>query len=167
MTIRPSAWAAATAAADADDAPLQLAPPPPAAPVFEHLPDVWVLELSSFQLDGAQGFEPSAAVVLNVTQDHLDWHGDMPAYAAAKARIYGKDAVMVINRDDVLVEKMVPAPIPDYALPGLSSASWATALAGGVGTVIVFVLSLALARVLVPGGSARIGPLGPRGGRPR
>jgi UDP-N-acetylmuramoylalanine--D-glutamate ligase len=104
--------AAATAAADADDAPLQLAPPPPAAPVFEHLPDVWVLELSSFQLDGAQGFEPSAAVVLNVTQDHLDWHGDMPAYAAAKARIYGKDAVMVVNRDDVLVEKMVPAPIP-------------------------------------------------------
>ncbi|WP_140625966.1 UDP-N-acetylmuramoyl-L-alanine--D-glutamate ligase [Methylibium rhizosphaerae] len=102
----------AAAAASNDDAPLQLAPPPPAAPVFEHLPDVWVLELSSFQLDGAQGFEPSAAVVLNVTQDHLDWHGDMPAYAAAKARIYGKDAVMVVNRDDPLVEKMVPAPIP-------------------------------------------------------
>ena len=102
----------AEAAAAGDDAPLQLAPPPPAAPVFEHLPDVWVLELSSFQLDGAQGFEPSAAVVLNVTQDHLDWHGDMPAYAAAKARIYGKDAVMVVNRDDPLVEKMVPAPIP-------------------------------------------------------
>lgn len=102
----------AAAAASNDDAPLQLAPPPPATPVFEHLPEVWVLELSSFQLDGAQGFEPSAAVVLNVTQDHLDWHGDMPAYAAAKARIYGKDAVMVVNRDDPLVEKMVPAPIP-------------------------------------------------------
>lgn len=98
--------------AEGDDVPLQLAPPPPAAPVFEHLPDVWVLELSSFQLDGAQGFEPSAAVVLNVTQDHLDWHGDMPAYAAAKARIYGKDAVMVVNRDDAMVEAMVPAPIP-------------------------------------------------------
>jgi UDP-N-acetylmuramoylalanine--D-glutamate ligase len=43
------------------------------------LPEVWVLELSSFQLDGVTGFEPTAAVVLNVTQDHLDWHGSMPA----------------------------------------------------------------------------------------
>jgi UDP-N-acetylmuramoylalanine--D-glutamate ligase len=50
------------------------------------LPEVWVLELSSFQLDGAHGFEPTAATVLNITQDHLDWHGDMAAYAAAKAR---------------------------------------------------------------------------------
>ncbi len=99
----------------ADDAPLALAPPPPAAPVFEHLPDVWVLELSSFQLDGVQGFVPDAAVVLNVTQDHLDWHGSMDAYAAAKARIYGPaDAwgcTMVVNRDDPQVEAMVPPPV--------------------------------------------------------
>ena len=94
-----------------EEAPLQLAPPPPAAPVFEHLPEVWVLELSSFQLDGVQGFEPSAAAVLNVTQDHLDWHGDMAAYAAAKARIFGQQGVMVINRDDPMVEAMVPAPV--------------------------------------------------------
>ena len=82
--------------------------------MFEHLPDVWVLELSSFQLDGVQGFEPSAATVLNVTQDHLDWHGTMPAYAAAKARIFGTTpdpkTVLVINRDDPAVEAMVPAP---------------------------------------------------------
>jgi UDP-N-acetylmuramoylalanine--D-glutamate ligase len=94
-----------------EDAPLQLAPAPPAEPVFEHLPEVWVLELSSFQLDGVQGFEPSAAAVLNVTQDHLDWHGDMAAYAAAKARIFGQNGVMVINRDDPMVEAMVPAPV--------------------------------------------------------
>ena len=98
-----------------EDAPLELAPPPPAAPVFEHLPEVWVLELSSFQLDGVQGFVPDAAVVLNVTQDHLDWHGSMEAYAAAKARIYGPpDAwgcTMVVNRDDPQVEAMVPAPV--------------------------------------------------------
>ncbi|WKB52110.1 UDP-N-acetylmuramoyl-L-alanine--D-glutamate ligase [Eleftheria terrae] len=94
-----------------DDGPaLQLAPPPPAAPVFEHLPEVWVLELSSFQLDGVQGFEPSAATVLNVTDDHLDWHGSMAAYAAAKARIFGEQAVMVINRDDPATEAMVPPP---------------------------------------------------------
>jgi len=100
---------------DLDEAaPLQLAPPLPAAPVFEHLPEVWVLELSSFQLHGVQGFAPSAAAVLNVTQDHLDWHGDLDAYAAAKARIFGAaDAatVLVVNRDDPLVEAMVPAPV--------------------------------------------------------
>ena len=87
-------------------------PAPEPRPVFEHLPEVWVLELSSFQLDEAKGFEPDAGVVLNITQDHLDWHGDMAAYTAAKARIYGKQAVMVINRDDPLVEKLVPQPVP-------------------------------------------------------
>ncbi|HEY0855765.1 MAG TPA: UDP-N-acetylmuramoyl-L-alanine--D-glutamate ligase [Albitalea sp.] len=91
-------------------APLPIAPPPPAAPVFEHLPEVWVLELSSFQLDEAKGFEPDAATVLNISQDHLDWHGDMAAYMAAKARVFGKRAVMVINRDDPLVEKLIPQP---------------------------------------------------------
>jgi UDP-N-acetylmuramoylalanine--D-glutamate ligase len=43
------------------------------------LPQAWVLELSSFQLDGVRGFEPSAATVLNLTQDHLDWHGSLEA----------------------------------------------------------------------------------------
>ncbi len=75
------------------------------------LPQVWVLELSSFQLDGAEGFEPTAAAVLNVTQDHLDWHGDMEAYAAAKARIFGRDALMVLNREDPIVMRMLPAPV--------------------------------------------------------
>jgi UDP-N-acetylmuramoylalanine--D-glutamate ligase len=75
------------------------------------LPDVWVLELSSFQLDSAAGFEPTAAVVLNVTQDHLDWHGSMQAYAAAKARIFGQKALMVLNRDDKVVIAMLPEPI--------------------------------------------------------
>jgi UDP-N-acetylmuramoylalanine--D-glutamate ligase len=76
------------------------------------LPEVWVLELSSFQLDGVQGFEPSAATVLNVTQDHLDWHGSLEAYAAAKARVFGSKAVMIVNRDDPIVEAMVQAPAP-------------------------------------------------------
>jgi UDP-N-acetylmuramoylalanine--D-glutamate ligase len=76
----------------------------------EPLPQVWVLELSSFQLEGVSGFEPHAATVLNVTQDHLDWHGSMQAYGAAKARVFGERTVMVINRDDALVEAMVPAP---------------------------------------------------------
>ncbi|SDJ32085.1 UDP-N-acetylmuramoyl-L-alanine--D-glutamate ligase [Variovorax sp. OV700] len=75
------------------------------------LPDVWVLELSSFQLDGVQGFEPTAATVLNLTQDHLDWHGDMPSYASAKSRIFGAKGLMVLNRDDPGVMAMLPAPI--------------------------------------------------------
>jgi UDP-N-acetylmuramoylalanine--D-glutamate ligase len=69
---------------------------------------VWVLELSSFQLHDAQGFDPAAAVVLNLSQDHLDWHGTMAEYAAAKARIYGQQAWMVVNVDDPLVAAMEP-----------------------------------------------------------
>lgn len=96
---------------DDEAAPLvELAPPPPAAPVFEVLPEVWVLELSSFQLDGVAPFEPSAGAVLNITQDHLDWHGTMAHYSAAKARVFGRHAVLVINRDDPLVEALVPPP---------------------------------------------------------
>ena len=75
------------------------------------LPEVWVLELSSFQLDGVQGFEPTAATVLNLSQDHLDWHGDMAAYAAAKARVFGDQGLMVLNRDDPAVMAMLPAPL--------------------------------------------------------
>ncbi len=75
------------------------------------LPDVWVLELSSFQLDGVQGFEPTAATVLNLTQDHLDWHGDMKSYAAAKARIFGARGLMILNRDDAGVMAMLPPPL--------------------------------------------------------
>ena len=75
------------------------------------LPEVWVLELSSFQLDGVTGFEPTAATVLNVTQDHLDWHGDMQAYAGAKTRIFGQTGLMVLNREDAAVMQMLPEPV--------------------------------------------------------
>jgi UDP-N-acetylmuramoylalanine--D-glutamate ligase len=78
-------------------------------------PEVWVLELSSFQLEGVEGFVPTMGTVLNLTQDHLDWHGSMEAYAAAKARIFGPhrpDAPpMLLNRDDPLVLAMRPAAI--------------------------------------------------------
>jgi UDP-N-acetylmuramoylalanine--D-glutamate ligase len=72
------------------------------------LPEVWVLELSSFQLDGVTGFCPTAATVLNITQDHLDWHGSMAAYAEAKSRLFGEGTVRVVNADDPLVEAMAP-----------------------------------------------------------
>jgi UDP-N-acetylmuramoylalanine--D-glutamate ligase len=73
------------------------------------LPDIWVLELSSFQLQTTFTLEPHAATVLNVTQDHLDWHGDMPSYAAAKHRIFAADTVRVLNRDDATVMRMASA----------------------------------------------------------
>lgn len=75
------------------------------------LPEAWVLELSSFQLDAVDAFEPTAAVVLNVTQDHLDWHANMQEYAGAKARIFGQNGLMVLNRDDPAVMAMLPQPV--------------------------------------------------------
>ncbi len=81
------------------------------------LPDVWVLELSSFQLDEVSTFEPTAATVLNLSQDHLDWHGTMAAYGAAKARIYGQRGLMLLNRDDEQVMAQLPAPVPVKGKP--------------------------------------------------
>ena len=94
------------------DAELTL-PVPPALqhPMARALPQVWVLELSSFQLYSSEGFEPTAATVLNISQDHLDWHGSMAAYAAAKARIFGDQALMVLNREDPKVMAMRPEPV--------------------------------------------------------
>ena len=89
----------------------------------EEMPQAWVLELSSFQLAdmaapsmacdvmAATAFEPTAACVLNLSQDHLDWHGDMAAYAQAKARVFGNQALMVLNRDDPQVMAMRPTPV--------------------------------------------------------
>ncbi|WP_257645046.1 carbonic anhydrase, partial [Sphaerotilus montanus] len=96
------------------------------------LPEVWVLELSSFQLDGVTDFEPTAATVLNITQDHLDWHGSMAAYAEAKARIFGRRGVRVLNRDDAMVEAMAPAEAaaPAHA-PAAHAAHWSYAGEGG------------------------------------
>ena len=70
---------------------------------IDDLPQIWVLELSSFQLHFTHTLNPTASTILNLSQDHLDWHGDMNSYAAAKARILGSDSVLVLNRDDSLV----------------------------------------------------------------
>ncbi|HMN76278.1 MAG TPA: UDP-N-acetylmuramoyl-L-alanine--D-glutamate ligase [Burkholderiaceae bacterium] len=79
----------------------EAAPDPNAA-----LPEVWVLELSSFQLHGATGFEPAAAALLNISEDHLDWHGSLGAYIEAKARIFGTRTTLVVNRDDAAVQEV-------------------------------------------------------------
>ena len=74
-----------------------------ACEVGQCLPDAWVLELSSFQLHDALSFAPDAAVVLNITQDHLDWHADMAEYVADKCKIFGAatgKTTAIINRDE-------------------------------------------------------------------
>ena len=76
------------------------------------LPAVWVLELSSFQLETTNSLVPDAAAVLNITQDHLDWHGDMAAYAKAKAAIFAPSTVRVLNRDDARVMAMDADDVP-------------------------------------------------------
>ena len=82
----------------------------PAETLRERLPEVWVLELSSFQLADSSRFEADAAALLNLSEDHLDWHGSLAAYAEAKARVFGRHAVVVIGRDDAAAMRLVPPP---------------------------------------------------------
>ena len=69
-------------------------------------PDLYVLELSSFQLETTTSLELLAAVVLNVTADHLDRYASVSAYARAKARIFAKASTVVLNADDPRVAAM-------------------------------------------------------------
>lgn len=74
--------------------------------IEETAPDFYVLELSSFQLETTTSLNAAAATVLNLSPDHMDRYRDMDGYAAAKARIYRGDGVMVINADDPRVVAM-------------------------------------------------------------
>jgi UDP-N-acetylmuramoylalanine--D-glutamate ligase len=71
------------------------------------LPDFYVLELSSFQLETTYSLDAAVAVVLNISPDHMDRYHDVREYAAAKKRIYRGAGTMVINSDDPLVAAML------------------------------------------------------------
>ncbi|CAB1370241.1 UDP-N-acetylmuramoyl-L-alanine--D-glutamate ligase [Denitratisoma oestradiolicum] len=73
------------------------------------LPDIWVLELSSFQLETVDSLDADAATVLNISDDHLDRYIDLDEYASAKARIFAGRGVQVLNRDDARVKRMALA----------------------------------------------------------
>jgi len=75
----------------------------------DRLPDVWVLELSSFQLETTATLACDAAAILNLTEDHLDWHDSMTHYAQAKARILARGTLAVLNRMDAAVMSLAPA----------------------------------------------------------
>lgn len=74
--------------------------------------DVLAVELSSFQLHWSSTLAPHAAAILNLAPDHLDWHGSMEAYAAAKGRIFERAGTVVYNADDPEASRLA-APYPD------------------------------------------------------
>ena len=71
------------------------------------LPDAWVLELSSFQLETTSSLSLDGAALLNVTEDHIDWHGSMARYRAAKERIFRSARVRVLARGDDAVPRLL------------------------------------------------------------
>jgi UDP-N-acetylmuramoylalanine--D-glutamate ligase len=113
---------------------------PPALDLLdESTPDLYVLELSSFQLDTTSSLELKGAVVLNVSADHLDRYASVAAYADSKARIFTKSSTIVLNADDALVSRMgdahkhscivtfsVRRPEADYALLKSAGQTWLT-----------------------------------------
>lgn len=66
----------------------------------DHEPDLYVMEISSFQLETTYSLKAAAATILNLTEDHLDRYHTMQAYQAAKQRIYQNCYAAIYNRDD-------------------------------------------------------------------
>ncbi|MDH5544917.1 MAG: UDP-N-acetylmuramoyl-L-alanine--D-glutamate ligase [Gammaproteobacteria bacterium] len=109
-------------------------------PVLDLLADdpkeLYVLELSSFQLETTYGLRPNVAVVLNISPDHMDRYDDLEEYAEAKARIYNDANICIINRDDPAVVAMVhgdnivgftlgePASEKDFGLRNFEGNEW-------------------------------------------
>ena len=76
-----------------------------------HVPDAYVVEISSFQAHGIDRFHPRLAAILNLQPDHIDWHGSMQAYSDAKLRLVRNMAAgdtVVYNRDDSEVARRLP-----------------------------------------------------------
>lgn len=92
----------------------------------KNLPSIWVIELSSFQLAHTFSLPVLAGVILNISQDHIDWHGSMAAYVEAKAQLFSMSDIIIFNRDDDKTESLTH----DYELEqvrsfGLSAAVYA------------------------------------------
>lgn len=75
--------------------------------LLDDAPELYVLELSSFQLETTTSLNAHASVVLNVSPDHLDRYDSLQDYIAAKQKIYAGDGLLVINQDDPIVAKML------------------------------------------------------------
>ncbi len=91
----------------------------PALDLLDDKVQLYVLELSSFQLEITFSLRCAAATVLNLSEDHLDRHGDMASYGAIKARIWSGAKAAVLNRDDAAVMalgKHLHAPAASFGL---------------------------------------------------
>ena len=84
----------------------------PALDLTKDNPELYILELSSFQLETTSNLNAEVAVVLNMSEDHLDRHGDMMGYHTAKHRIFQGVKKVVYNRDDSLTRPLVPDVTP-------------------------------------------------------
>ncbi|GMQ87214.1 MAG: UDP-N-acetylmuramoyl-L-alanine--D-glutamate ligase [Gammaproteobacteria bacterium] len=80
--------------------------------IGEQEPDLYVLELSSFQLETVQSLHCQAATVLNISPDHLDRYESVAAYARAKQRIFAGTKVQIVNRDDVAAAGLASEDVP-------------------------------------------------------
>ncbi len=95
-------------------------------------PDLYILELSSFQLETTDTLDPRAAVVLNVSADHLDRHANLEEYAALKARVFRGGGVQVINADDPLVAAMANGEeVRRFTLEGPSTGEYGLRMRNG------------------------------------
>jgi UDP-N-acetylmuramoylalanine--D-glutamate ligase len=82
----------------------------PALDLLEaEVPDIYVLELSSFQLETTHTLAPVSAVVLNISEDHMDRYGDLAEYISAKLRIYSNAKNIVVNRDETHLRSLLSA----------------------------------------------------------
>jgi UDP-N-acetylmuramoylalanine--D-glutamate ligase len=95
--------------------------------------DLFVLELSSFQLDTTESLDLKAAAVLNVSADHLDRYASLQDYALAKARIFQRCETAVVNLDDPLVARMTRAgqPVLGFSVAGAAAALYSICEHGG------------------------------------
>lgn len=98
-------------------------------PQYEDGQGVYVIEISSFQIDLCPRFRPDIAVLLNITPDHIDRHGSMEGYAAVKAKLFdGARFAVITGEDDYcknLAKKLGTAiirdiPVPTEGLPRLA-----------------------------------------------
>lgn len=83
-------------------------------------PELYLLELSSFQLDLVSGLQAKVAALLNLSPDHLDRYADFAAYAASKARIFDGCETAIVNRGDGTVMSLLP-PACEYLSFGLDA----------------------------------------------
>lgn len=90
----------------------------PALDLLKDKPELIILELSSFQLETTSNLNAEVAVVLNMSEDHLDRHGNMLNYHQAKHRIFQQVKKVVYNRDDALTRPLIPdsTPIQSFGL---------------------------------------------------